>query len=250
MQVAPLRVENLSVTYQGGEVLSCINCEALCGDYIGIVGPNGSGKTTLLRAALGLLPVASGRVLLFGQEPASFNEWGRVGYLPQRLSQMDSRFPASVEEIVTSGLLAARAYPKRVNASDRDRVAATLEELGIGSLARCMIGRLSGGQQQRVLLARALVHGPELLFLDEPITALDPVMRETFYSILEKINKERKTTILFVSHDPGAMGKYAGKLLYLDKKVMFFGTFDEFCHSGDMARHFGAGQHLICHRHG
>ncbi|MBF0570029.1 MAG: metal ABC transporter ATP-binding protein [Candidatus Omnitrophica bacterium] len=250
MSVTPLKIEKLSVTFQGTEVLSLVDCQIAGGDYIGIVGPNGSGKTTLVRAALGLVPVASGKIILFGQPMSEFSDWQKIGYLPQRISQLDPRFPASVEEIVASGLITSRPYPKRMKPGDREKVCAILDELGIQDLKDRMIGRLSGGQQQRVLLARAMVHEPELLFLDEPTTALDPATRESFYELLGKINKARRTTILFVSHDPATMGKYASKLLYLDKKVIFFGTFDEFCHSTDMQAYFGTGQHLICHRHG
>ena len=248
--MTPLEVEKLCVTYQGAEVLSQIDLKVDAGDYIGIVGPNGSGKTTLVRAVLGLVPLAAGRVVLFGKDQQEFKDWKKVGYLPQRITHLDQRFPANVDEVVAAGLIASRPYPKEMTSSDRDRVADTLNDLGIAELRTRMIGRLSGGQQQRVLLARALVHAPELLFLDEPTTALDPGTREMFYALLQKINKTQKTTILFVSHDPVTMGKYASKLLYLDKRVVFFGTFDDFCHSPDMTRYFGEGQHLICHRHG
>ncbi len=250
MSIIPLDVKSLCVMYQGAEVLSQIDLVVNAGDYIGIVGPNGSGKTTLVRAVLGLLPLASGQVVLFGKEQQEFKDWKKIGYLPQRITHLDQRFPANVDEVVAAGLIASRPYPKEMTSSDRDRVADILKDLGIADLRTRMIGRLSGGQQQRVLLARALVHAPELLFLDEPTTALDPATREMFYVLLQKINKTQKTTILFVSHDPVTMGKYASKLLYLDKKVVFFGSFDNFCHSPDMTRYFGAGQHLICHRHG
>lgn len=250
MSVIPLEIKKLCVTYQGVEVLSQIDLAVNVGDYIGIVGPNGSGKTTLVRAVLGLVPIASGRIVFFGKNQQEFKDWEKIGYLPQRISYLDQRFPANVEEVVSAGLIASRPYPKKILSSDRDRVAAMLKDLGIAELAPRMIGRLSGGQQQRVLLARALVHAPDLLFLDEPTTALDPGTREMFYALLQKINKTQKTTILFVSHDPATMGKYASKLLYLDKKMIFFGSFDDFCHSSDMTRYFGTGQHLICHRHG
>ena len=250
MSIEPLKVEKLTVAYQGSEVLSQIDCAVAAGDYIGIVGPNGSGKTTLVRSVLGLVPFSSGKIMLFGKDQCDFRDWKKIGYLPQRLSHLDPRFPASVEEIVTTGLIASRPYPKNATVRDKDQVMATLKELGIEDLRDRMIGRLSGGQQQRVLLARAIVHEPELLFLDEPTAALDPATRETFYTFLQKINKARRTTILLVSHDPVTIGKYASKLLYLDKKLVFFGSFDDFCHSSDMAKYFGTGQHLICHRHG
>ena len=126
-----------------------------------------------------------------------------------------------------------------------------LDALQIGALRGSLIGELSGGQQQRVLLARALVHRPRILILDEPTVALDPQSRENFYLTLQKLNKEEGITILFVTHDSGTIGKYAGKLLYLDKKVIFYGSFDRFCSSSAMTDYFGkSSQHVICQRHG
>ena len=106
MQIEPLKVEKLTVAYQGSEVLSEIDCAVAVGDYIGIVGPNGSGKTTLVRSVLGLVPFSSGKIILFGKDQCDFCDWKKIGYLPQRLSHLDPRFPASVEEIVTTGLIA------------------------------------------------------------------------------------------------------------------------------------------------
>ena len=92
---------------------------------------------------------------------------------------------------------------------------------GKTTLAHRLIGRLSGGQQQRVLLARALVHGPQLLILDEPTVALDPQSRETFYATLSDLNKTHGVTILLISHDIGSLGAYASKFLYLDQRLVF-----------------------------
>jgi zinc transport system ATP-binding protein len=124
-----------------------------------------------------------------------------------------------------------------------------MEILGVTNLGNRPIGRLSGGQQQRILLARALVHHPQLLILDEPTVALDPQSRESFYATVKKLNKEKGVTVLLVSHDVGSVGHYASKLLYLDREIIFYGTFDDFCKSPKMSDYFGAGQHLICHRH-
>jgi len=125
-----------------------------------------------------------------------------------------------------------------------------MELMGIADIRRRLIGQLSGGQQQRALLARALVNEPELLVMDEPTTALDPDTRERFFSILDDLHKEKKTTILLVTHDTGTIGRHATRLLYLDKRVIFDGGFDEFCGSVEMTGFFGeSAQHIICHRH-
>ncbi len=243
--------QNITVAFQNSEVLQDITFDIGSGDYVGIVGPNGSGKSTLVKALLGIIPFKFGTVKLFGSDLGAFGDWHRIGYLPQKLRMPDPHFPANVHEIVSCGLLSRKKRLfKFLGAADKAKVDHVLELLGISELKERMIGRLSGGQQQRVLLARALVNDPELLLLDEPTVALDPQIRESFYETLEKLNRERKITILLVTHDSGSIGKYATKFLYLDKKIVFFGTFDEFCHSPEMTRYFGGeSQHIICGRH-
>ena len=125
-----------------------------------------------------------------------------------------------------------------------------LELLEITGIRNRRIGDLSGGQQQRVFIARALVNEPDLLMLDEPASALDPEMRDHFFSLLRELNGIKRVTIIMVTHDIGGIGEHASKLLYLDKRVIFFGGFDEFCRSENMAQFFGAAsQHIICHEH-
>ncbi len=104
----------------------------------------------------------------------------------------------------------------------------TLDGLGIGEIATQSFADLSGGQHQRVVLARALVQQPELLIFDEPSTALDPKSRDGFFQLLEKLNREKGITILFITHDTVYIEKYANKILYLDGSVMYFGATEEF----------------------
>jgi zinc transport system ATP-binding protein len=126
----------------------------------------------------------------------------------------------------------------------------TLEMMAIGHLASRLIGELSYGEQQRAMLARALMRKPQLLIFDEPTTALDPETREIFYSLTKALNQGEGTTIILITHDIGIIGQYAQNLLYLDKKVIFSGTFKDFCSSGDMTGLFGPkSQHIICHQH-
>lgn len=246
-----LAVRNLSFSYNTTPVLSDITLTIQPGDYVGLVGPNGSGKSTLIRTILGLTPSQGIAVTLFGEPLASFQDWHRIGYLPQRIGQVNPHFPACAEEIVSLGLLSLKkGYPKRFHAEDRTSIAHAMEMLGIADLRKKPIGELSGGQQQRVFIARALVNQPSLLILDEPTTALDPETRERFYALLNDLNKTTTMSIIFVTHDIGSIGRYANRLLYLDKKIIFYGGFDEFCQSQEMAHYFGDySQHIICHRH-
>lgn len=245
-----IEVKNLLVKYQGNAVLERISFNVGKGDYVGIVGPNGSGKTTLLKSLLGLLKFDSGEINLYGNPIGEFQEWKLVGYLPQTTYMSRQGFPASVEEIVASGLLSRKKFPKTFSGTDHNEICRVLELLQIGDLKDKMIGKLSGGQLQRVMLARALAGGPEAIFLDEPTAALDPGTRKNFYGILEDLNKRAGLTVLLVSHDSSTIGEYASKMMYLDREIIFYGNFADFCKSEKMAEYFGKhSQHLICHQH-
>lgn len=250
MPVNIIRIEKLSYRYNSAEVLSDVSFDVKEGDYIGLVGPNGSGKSTLIKLMLGLLVPTAGDVMLFGHPPAEMKYRERIGYLPQKMNFFNPFFPSTVREIVSLGLVSKKKFPKRLEAGDNKKIGQTLEMLNISDLGNKAIGDLSGGQQQRVFIARALVNDPDLLLLDEPTTALDPETRDNFFELLSRLNREKNVTVVLVTHDTGTIGKYASKLLYIDKEIVFFGGFDEFCMSGDMTKFFGpSSQHLICHRH-
>jgi zinc transport system ATP-binding protein len=235
-----ISVDNLTFCYNGLEVISDISFTVRKGDYLGIAGPNGSGKSTLIKNILGILQPQKGRVNIFGQPLISFNQWNRIGYLPQRINSLNQHFPGTVEEIVQLGM-------KKKNPVDLKRA---LEMMGIAHLAARLIGELSYGEQQRTMLARTLINQPDLLIFDEPTTALDPETREIFYSLTGEMNRTKGTTIVLITHDTSVIGKYACNLLYLDKKIIFSGTFEDFCASPDMTGFFGPiSQHMICHQH-
>lgn len=242
--------ELLSCSYREGRVLEEVSFVVERGDYVGIVGPNGSGKSTLIKALLGLVTISAGSAELFGTSLPDFRDWHKVGYLPQSLNLVNPVFPATVHETVGLGLLSLKRFPKRLNRGDKDKINMILDELGILDLGHKLIGELSGGQLQRVLLARAIVNDPELLVLDEPTAALDPETRGRFYAMIADINRSRGVTVLLVTHDSGAIGEHASKMLYLDKRILFYGSFDQFCCSPEMSSLFGEhSQHIMCHRH-
>ncbi|HSL93412.1 MAG TPA: metal ABC transporter ATP-binding protein [Bacillota bacterium] len=240
-------VSNLAIRYGKHEVFRDVSLTVEEGDYIGIAGPNGSGKTSLVKALLGIIPPASGSIVVCDQQGGQLP----VGYLPQKAMQSDALFPAQVREVVALGLLADKRGARFITKDDHEKVDAVLGKLGVLHLARNKIGSLSGGQQQRVLLARAMVNAPRLLVLDEPTSALDPKVRDEFYGLLGKLNSEDGVTILLISHDMSSIGQYTKKLLYLDRGIVFYGTYDEFCQSEAMGQYFGpVSQHQFCWRHG
>jgi zinc transport system ATP-binding protein len=243
---ALLAVQDLNVNYNSHQALKDVSFQVQPGAYIGVVGPNGSGKTTLLRTILGMVRPVSGAMSLFSQPVPDFDQWHRVGYLSQKASGFNPFFPATVREIIALGYI-----PGQQNTdNEKQATQRVLDLLVISDLQHKLIGELSGGQQQRVFLARALINRPELLILDEPSTALDPSARESFFALLNKLNKEQGMTIILVTHDIGTIGEHASTLLYLDKGVVFYGAFADFCGSGEMTQYFGSfAQHLICHQH-
>jgi zinc transport system ATP-binding protein len=245
-----LSIKDLSFSYNSTEVLSGISFTINKGDYIALAGPNGAGKTTLVRVILGLEEKRKGTIELFGRDSEGFSEWGRIGYLPQEVNVFNPLFPATVREVVGLGLLSHKSFPRKFTRSDDTRILKALELMDIALLKDKLVGELSGGQQQRVFLARALVSDPELLILDEPSTALDPRTREHFFELVGRLNKDKNVTLIIITHDTAHIGQYAGKLLYLDKQVVFYGGFADFCQSKEMEKFFGPfSQHLICHQH-
>lgn len=247
---AIIEAKQVSVRYGQSEALKDISFSVEAGDYIGLAGPNGAGKTTLIKAVLGLLPLSGGTVEILGKPQAKFADWGKIGYLPQKSTSINALFPATVEEVVTLGLLSQKTWPKRITKNDKTKTSEILDDLGITNLRRRMVSELSGGQQQKVLLARALVSRPELLIFDEPSTALDSESRGSFFELVQKLNGKNCIAVILITHDTGYIGTYANKLLYLDKRLIYFGKFSDFCKSPDMSSYFGDWQqHIICHQH-
>ncbi len=245
-----IEVKNLSVYYGKTEAVKNVSFDILKGDFIGLAGPNGAGKTTLIKAILGLVPISSGSINIMQNELDKFNNWGKIGYLPQKSSTINVLFPAIVNEIVILGLLSQKKLPKRITNNDQIKVNNVLNDLGIIDLKNKMLSELSGGQQQKVLLARALVSSPEILVFDEPSTALDPNSRESFFKLVQKLNKENGIAIILITHDTGYIGSYANKLMYLDHELKYFGEISGFCLSNKDNHSFEkSGQHIIWHQH-
>ena len=219
--MAQLSCQNLSLGYEGKEILSGLSFEVNSGDYLCIVGENGSGKSTLMRTVLGLKKPMSGKIVT--GDGLSANE---IGYLPQQtLVQRD--FPASVKEIVISGNQGHCGLRPFYNKQEKELAARNMKKMGIYDLQNRCYRELSGGQQQRVLLARALCATKKMLLLDEPVAGLDPKVTADMYSLIDGLNKEDKITIIMISHDLDAAIKYASHILHIGKDI-FFGTKEEY----------------------
>ncbi len=209
-----IKCENLSLGYEGKEVVGNLNFSVNTSDYLCIVGENGSGKSTLIKTLLRLLPPLSGKM-----------EWKKehhgIGYLPQQTA-VQRDFPATVEEIVLSGFVGKSGLRPFYTRAEKETAHNNMARLGIEAIAKSCYRELSGGQQQRVLLCRALCATDSVLLLDEPTAGLDPAATEELYSLVRQLNQEGMTVIM-VSHDIGAVGEYADKVLHIGESI-FFGT--------------------------
>jgi manganese/zinc/iron transport system ATP- binding protein len=188
---------DVTVAYGRRPVLWNIDLTIGAPGLFGILGPNGAGKSTLLKAALGLVPLASGTVALFGRPLAEVR--GRVGYVPQR-ETVDWDFPVNVMDVVLMGTYARLGWLRRPGAAERDRARAALDRVGLADMAGRQIGRLSGGQQQRVFLARALAQDADLYFLDEPMAGVDARSQEQIFQVLDDLRRAGRLVVV-VHHD-------------------------------------------------
>ena len=220
----PLALEFAGVDFAyvpGAPVLRGVGLRITAGEFVAVAGPNGGGKTTLLRLGLGLERPTRGRVLLFGQPASEFRGRSRIGYLPQR-TQIGVHAPATVREVVETGRAALRPFG-RLSRDDRDAVDEALERVGIAHLARRPVARLSGGQQQRAFIAKALAARPTLLVLDEPTTGVDVEAQEALAALLARLHRELAVTILYVSHEFGAVEHFVERLVLVRERVVFDG---------------------------
>ncbi len=218
------------------------------GDFLAIIGPNGSGKSTLLRIMLGLIEPDSGGVAMMGVPVDRFSRWSEVGYVPQKAIQTDILFPVTAKEVVGLGRLAGKKWPKWLSRADEAAVLQAMEEVGVAHLSHRRFGGLSGGEQQRVLIARAIVNGPRILFLDEPTTGIDTRMQDGFYRMLDSLNT-KGITIVLVTHDIGVVHRHVKQVACLNQSLVFHGTHDEFCSSEEALALIPGENHLILHRH-
>lgn len=220
-----LSCKNLTVAYEKKIAVDRVSFDIEAGDYVCIVGKNGSGKSTLIKSILGLVPTQSGQIQFLEGLKAT-----EIGYLPQQ-TMVQQNFPASVFEIVLSGCLGRRGWYPFFSKKEKQLALKHMKKLDILAYKNTPYKELSGGQQQRVLMARALCATDKLLVLDEPVTGLDPVMMQTFYQIVKKLNQSEKIAILMISHDIKTAVQFANKIIHLDKSVLFFGSTTDYIES-------------------
>ncbi|MGB2903669.1 MAG: ATP-binding cassette domain-containing protein [Candidatus Dechloromonas phosphoritropha] len=189
--MAALAAANLCKTYGDTEVVAGLSFAVNPGTCFGLLGPNGAGKTTTLRLCLGLTAPDSGTISLNGHaiHAAAQKARARVGVVPQ-FDNLDPDFTCAENLLV---------FGRYFSIPDREitaRIPQLLDFAGLGSKADARIATLSGGMKRRLTLARALVNDPEIIFLDEPTTGLDPQARHLIWERLKQLKSAGKTLIL------------------------------------------------------
>jgi zinc transport system ATP-binding protein len=210
-----VRLEGVSFAYgRGPDVLRDVDLEVERGEFVAIAGPNGGGKTTLLRLVLGLERPTTGRVTLSTR---------RIGYLPQRaLASVDA--PITVRELVSAGRASRTRLVGPLARDDRAAVRTAIERVGLDAQADRRHATLSGGQQQRAFIAKALASDPDLLVLDEPTAGVDAEAQEAVAALLDELRRDLAVTILYVSHEFGAVERFVERIVLVRREIVFDGS--------------------------
>lgn len=230
-----IEVHDVTVAYHRKPVLWDVDVSIPAGKLVAIIGPNGAGKSTLLKAILGLVPMASGSVLIHGR---SLRDARRlVGYVPQRES-VDWDFPIDAQGVVLMGCYGRLGWFRRPSRTDRARALECLARVDMAEFAKRQIGQLSGGQQQRVFLARALMQDASLYLMDEPFAGVDAATERAIFDVLRELRKAGKTVIA-VHHDLQSVEEYFDHVLLLNTRLIAAGPTSAVYTPANLQRTYG-----------
>ena len=218
-----VHLEEVSFAYeQGTTVLDEVTLSIEPGELVAIAGPNGGGKTTLVRLIVGLERPTSGTVELFGEPVRAGRGDRRVGYLPQRAEAALSA-PITVRELVAVGRAPVGGILRPLDQADDEAIDEAIERVALTELAGRPLAKLSGGQRQRAFIAKALTAAPELLILDEPSAGVDPGAQDALAELVRRLSSELGVTVLYVSHEFGAIEPHVERLLIVSGGIAFDG---------------------------
>ena len=231
-----VKIEELSVRKGSTEILNQVNLTANHGEILALIGRNGAGKTTLLKAILGQTPY-SGRISYFNCQGKRIDR-PRIGYVPQFLA-FDRSTPVTVEDLFCANQSRIPVWMSHGKKRQKE-AESLLEKVGGTGLFRKKLGALSGGELQRVLLAYALDPLPDLLLLDEPVSAVDRKGVGVFYDLVTSLRSEYHMPVILVSHDLGHVKKYASKAAFLqDGTVAMQNAVDKVLNNPQVREAFG-----------
>jgi zinc/manganese transport system ATP-binding protein len=206
-----LAVDGISVRLSGRQILDGVRFGLRRGQFAGLIGSNGAGKTTLLRVILGLTAPTAGQVRVAGRSRA---RRAAVGYVPQKIL-LDPDMPVRARDLVGLGLDGQRYGIPLPSRRRRQRVDEMLRAVGADRFADARVGHLSGGEQQRVLIAHALISGPGLLLLDEPLANLDLRSEQEVVALLARIAREQQVAVLLSAHEMNPLLPVMDRVVYL-----------------------------------
>jgi zinc/manganese transport system ATP-binding protein len=222
--VSALSFDNVTIRLGGRDILSAASFDIKDSEFVGMLGPNGAGKTTLMRAALGLIPVASGAIAALGRPATRGN--ALIGYMPQtRLAVAGLRIRGW--DVVASAAIGGRFGFVSLDRVTRREIDWALDQVGARDLARRSIGELSGGERQLVLLSQALIGKPRLMMLDEPLISLDPAHQKNVVEIARRICDDLKIAILFSAHELNPLVNAIDRVLYLGGGAAVIGAVED-----------------------
>jgi len=213
--------KDVNLSYGGHKVLDEVNISIAAGEIVTIVGPNGSGKSSLLRALIGALKPVSGQITRASGL--------RVGYVPQKL-HIDPTLPMTVTRFLS--------LPVKITDMEASEA---LAQAGVPDLGPRQMSNLSGGQFQRVLLARALLHKPQLLLLDEATQGLDQPGSAAFYRHIEKVRDQLNCAVLMISHELHVVMSASDRVICLNGHVCCEGKPDVVASAPEYRALFGTG---------
>ena len=221
-----VKVEKLSVAFNGNQILKDLSFEVKKGEIMAVVGPNGAGKTVLFRALLGLIPY---------EGTIDWQPNVKIGYVPQRFV-VERDMPLNVREFL--------GYK-----DGKGKISEILKWVGLGDVLNRPLGFLSGGELQKVLIAFALLGNPQVLLFDEPTTGIDIGGEETIYNLLRKLRDEHGITVIFISHDIHVVYQYANNVLCINKEKVCFGPPHEALDKAELKRLYGTDVGIYPHTH-
>ena len=231
-----VKIEELSVRKGSTEILNQVNLTANHGEILALIGRNGAGKTTLLKAILGQTPY-TGRITYFNCQGKEITR-PRIGYVPQFLA-FDRSTPVTVEDLFCANRSRIPVWMSHGKKRQKE-AESLLEKVGGTGLFRKKLGALSGGELQRVLLAFVLDPLPDLLLLDEPVSAVDRKGVGVFYDLVTSLRSEYHMPVILVSHDLGHVKKYASKAAFLqDGTVAMQNAVDKVLNNPQVREAFG-----------
>lgn len=242
MQKAVIELENVALTLNERTILHDISLIINEGEFIAVLGPNGAGKSTLLKLLLGLYRPTSGKISVLGKTPRRGNK--DIGYAPQHRN-LEGDLALRARDVVGFGLDGNKWGIVLPNKKRDKHIDQALDEVDMLHLADMPVGNLSGGEQQRLLIAQALLTHPKILLLDEPLSNLDIIHSEGIVSLITKIARNRKMTVLLVTHDVNLLLPVIDRVLYMANTHSAIGKPEEVITNENLTKLYGSPVEVI-----